>query len=69
MTENPMSQVNEIIQSSLESVYKTATLRERKLIGYWLEDQINIKSDPEELGELLCNVINCLKRGVFPDSL
>jgi hypothetical protein len=49
MTENPMSQVNEIIQSSFESVYRTATLRERKLIGYWLEEQVNIKREHEEL--------------------
>ena len=69
MTENPMTRVNEIIQTSLESVYKTATLRERKLIGYWLEEQINNKREPEELVEFLYKTINCLKRGVFPDPL
>ena len=69
MTENSMSRVNEIIQDSLESVFYMATMRERKLIGYWLEEQINSNREPEELAELLDKMINCLKRGVFPDPL
>ena len=69
MTEDPMTRVNEIIQSSFESVYQTATRRERQLIGYWLEEQINNEREPEKLVESLYKIINCLKRGVFPDPL
>ena len=68
MTE-PMSQVDEIIQSSLECVYQTAVIEERKLLGCWLEEKVNDDKEPEELEELLNNIINCLKRGVFPDNL
>ena len=68
MTE-PMNQVNEIIQSSFKCVYQTATLRERKLIGRWLEERVDNKKESDELEELLYNIINCLKRGVFPDLL
>ena len=69
MIEDPMTRVNEIIQSSFETVFQTATLRERQLIGYWLEEQINNRREPEELVESLYKIINCLKRGVFPDPL
>ena len=64
-----MNQVNEIIQSSFEHVYQTAILRERKLIGRWIEEKVNNRREPGELEELLYNTINCLKRGVFPDPL
>ena len=65
----PMDQVDEIIQSSFERVYLAATLRERKLIGRWLEEKVNNTKEPGELEESIYNMINCLKRGVFPDSL
>ena len=47
LKENLMSQVNEIIHSSFESVYETAILRERLLISYWLNEQIKNKREPE----------------------
>ena len=68
MREHQLGPVNEIIQNSFENVYQTAILRERKLIGRWLEEQVN-NSEPEVLVELLYNTIRCLKRGVFPDPL
>jgi hypothetical protein len=45
------------------------TRQERQLIGRWLEEQVESRTNSEELLKFLHNTIECLKRGVFPDQL
>lgn len=68
MGENSPTSIRELIEGSLEKAFLMGKLKERKLIGEWLEYEANNKT-PEELEKLLYDTIKCLKRGVFPDPL
>jgi hypothetical protein len=61
--------MREPVNNSPESYYRLGTRKERQLIGRWLEEQVEAKTESEELLKMLHNTIECLKRGVFPDQL
>jgi hypothetical protein len=78
MTENPMDEslkydfkqvISEIIENPFDTVTQIGAAKERKLLGDWLEKQLKEDRTIEEWEEFLHKTIECLKRGVFPDSL
>jgi hypothetical protein len=61
--------MKEPVNNSPGAYYRMGTRQERQLIGRWLEEQVESRTNSEELLKLLHNTIECLKRGVFPDQL
>jgi hypothetical protein len=61
--------MKEPVNNSPGAYYRMGTRQERQLIGRWLEEQVESRTNSEELLKLLHTTIECLKRGVFPDQL